>query len=85
MFVGDVGVTQLVYSGLMFRSIAASAPVYWFPNTTVPEDIYDRIVTRSFVNAGCIADNVVQAWNALDNLADSGNLFAVIMVLLIVK
>lgn len=55
-----------------FRAIASSAPVFWFPETAVPEDIYDRIVKRSFVEAGCNAKVVRYAWTALENLGKTG-------------
>lgn len=55
-----------------FRAIAASAPVFWFPQTNVPEDIFDNIVKRSFVNSGCKSDAIIAAWSAIEELANSG-------------
>ncbi|VDL69870.1 unnamed protein product [Nippostrongylus brasiliensis] len=52
-------------------AIAASAPVFWFVDSHVPEDIYDRIVTRSFVNSGCHRKAVEKGWQALKALAQT--------------
>ncbi|KHJ93830.1 serine carboxypeptidase S28 [Oesophagostomum dentatum] len=54
-------------------AIAASAPVFWFMDSNVPEDIYDKIVTRSFLNSGCNRKAVEKGWRALQNLAQSAD------------
>ncbi|EYB97442.1 hypothetical protein Y032_0141g2274 [Ancylostoma ceylanicum] len=54
-------------------AIAASAPVFWFIDSNVPEDIYDKIVTRSFINSGCNHKAVEKGWRALQNLAKTGD------------
>lgn len=58
----------------IFRSIASSAPVFWFTDMTksVPEDAYNYIVKRSFVNSGCIEKNILNGWKALENLSSTG-------------
>jgi hypothetical protein len=43
-----------------------------FLKTGVAENVFDHIVTRTFVNAGCAAENVLAAWPALRNLSRSG-------------
>uniref|UniRef100_W6NDI6 Peptidase S28 domain containing protein n=1 Tax=Haemonchus contortus TaxID=6289 RepID=W6NDI6_HAECO len=50
-------------------AIAASAPVFWFVDSHVPEDIYAKIVTRSFLGAGCNRKAIERGWRALKNLA----------------
>jgi hypothetical protein len=55
-----------------FRAIAASAPVFWFRNSHIPEDIFDRIVTRTFVNSGCNLKNILTAWRSIQLLAKTG-------------
>lgn len=50
-------------------AIAASAPVFWFVDSNIPEDIYDKIVTRSFLASGCNRKAVEKGWRALQNLA----------------
>lgn len=51
-----------------FSAIAASAPIFQFRHTTVDEGVYDSIVTRSFVNAGCNIDTVSNAFIAMKKL-----------------
>jgi hypothetical protein len=46
--------------------------VLQFLKTGVAENVFDHIVTRTFVNAGCAAENVLAAWPALRNLSRSG-------------
>ncbi|CAJ0941066.1 unnamed protein product, partial [Mesorhabditis belari] len=58
-------------------AIAASAPVFWFGDSGVQENIYDKIVTRAFVGSGCNFDAVKKGWDAIDELCktDDGRSF----------
>ncbi|VDM61240.1 unnamed protein product [Angiostrongylus costaricensis] len=58
------------YGGI---AIASSAPVFWFIDSKIPEDIYDKIVTRSFMAAGCNRKAIEKGWLALRNLAQTAN------------
>lgn len=59
---------------ILFRSIASSAPIFWFidMSKSVPQDAYNHIVKRSFVNSGCIEKNIFNGWIALKNLSLTG-------------
>ncbi|KAK6044993.1 serine carboxypeptidase S28, partial [Cooperia oncophora] len=46
-----------------------AAPVFWFVDSHVPEDIYAKIVTRSFLGAGCSRKAIEKGWRALKSLA----------------
>ncbi|KAE9413953.1 hypothetical protein Angca_007021, partial [Angiostrongylus cantonensis] len=62
---------RIKYPQKIDGAIASSAPVFWFIDSKIPEDIYDKIVTRSFVAAGCNRKAVEKGWLALRNLAQT--------------
>lgn len=59
----------------LFRGIAASAPVFWFQNAYVPQDIFSKIVTRTFQLSGCKENSILASFNAILNLSKNGNFF----------
>uniref|UniRef100_A0A915Q7T1 Lysosomal Pro-X carboxypeptidase n=1 Tax=Setaria digitata TaxID=48799 RepID=A0A915Q7T1_9BILA len=69
---------RIKYPHLVQGAIASSAPVFWFFGMPVPEDAYNHIVTRSFVNSGCIEENILNGWTALKNLSSTGQFFSFI-------
>jgi hypothetical protein len=46
--------------------------VLQFGAANIDMGIFDAIVTRTFTNAGCIKENIGNAWTALDNLTQTG-------------
>ena len=57
---------------IFFSALASSAPVLQFEGTGIDQGIFERIVTRTFVNANCDKQTVFNAWKALDTLASTG-------------
>ncbi|CAJ0578616.1 unnamed protein product, partial [Mesorhabditis spiculigera] len=64
---------RIKYPHVVQGAIAASAPVFWFQNSGIQEDIYDRIVTRSFVGSGCNFKAIEGGWGAIASLAETEN------------
>lgn len=56
----------------IFSAIAASAPVFWFFDSGIEEDIYDRIVTRTATSSGCELKAVTSGFEAISNLGKTG-------------
>lgn len=56
----------------IFRGIAASAPVFWFQNAQIPENIFDKIVTRTFQLSGCYLKSIYASFLSITNLAKTG-------------
>jgi hypothetical protein len=57
----------------LFSGIAASAPVYLFPNGPRPgvEHSFDDIVTRSFANNGCPLKTLRASFDAILQLSNT--------------
>ncbi|GMT19228.1 hypothetical protein PFISCL1PPCAC_10525 [Pristionchus fissidentatus] len=68
---------RVKYPHLVQGAIAASAPVFWFFQSGIEEDIYDRIVTRTFTSSGCELNAVTQGFDAISHLGqtDEGRKF----------
>jgi lysosomal Pro-X carboxypeptidase len=62
---------RIKYPHLVDGGIAASAPVLWFEKAGVPEDIFDRIVTRTMKLSQCNLKAVSAAYEALKRLAST--------------
>uniref|UniRef100_A0AC35GYF3 Uncharacterized protein n=1 Tax=Panagrolaimus sp. PS1159 TaxID=55785 RepID=A0AC35GYF3_9BILA len=59
------------YPHIVDGAIAGSAPVFWFQNANITQDIFAKIVTRTFKTSGCNAKTIVAAFNAIDELSKS--------------
>ncbi|KAI3414089.1 Prolyl oligopeptidase [Globodera pallida] len=65
---------RVKYPHIMDGGIASSAPVFWFPNVpSPPEDAYDKIVTRTFVNSGCTVAGIKNSTDAIIDLAKTAD------------
>ncbi|KAF8360020.1 pcp-5 [Pristionchus pacificus] len=64
---------RIKYPHLVQGAIAASAPVFWFFDSGIEEDIYDRIVTRTATSSGCELKAVTSGFEAISNLGKTDN------------
>uniref|UniRef100_A0A158PCH5 Peptidase_S9 domain-containing protein n=1 Tax=Angiostrongylus cantonensis TaxID=6313 RepID=A0A158PCH5_ANGCA len=64
---------RIKYPHKVDGAIASSALVFWFLDSQIPADIYDKIVTRSFMAAGCNRKAIEKGWVALRNLAQTAH------------
>ncbi|VDM64686.1 unnamed protein product [Angiostrongylus costaricensis] len=62
---------RIKYPHKVDGAIASSALVFWFIDSKIPADIYDKIVTRSFMAAGCNRKAIEKGWVAMRNLAQT--------------
>lgn len=53
----------------VFRAWASSAPVLLFKNGGPRIGSYYNITSRTFLRSGCTSDNIISAFNSIDNLA----------------
>jgi len=60
---------RVKYPHIVTGGIAASAPVFWFPQSLSADDIFDRIVARTFRNSGCSGKSILASFKAIRELA----------------